>query len=71
MSVRAYEWTNGWKLGGHHNVYMLDGQRVVSVMQAPDLAEMFRLQKEWNDPSKVLIIPHAHAPGDWDTRVLA
>lgn len=71
VSLRAYEWTNGWQLGGHHNVFMLDDQRVVSVMQAPNLAEMFRLQKKWNDPSKVLIIPHAHAPGDWDTRGLA
>ncbi len=67
ITFRAYEWTNGWAFGGHHNVFLLDDrQHPVTVMEAPRLKDMVRAHREMNDPDKVLIIPHAHQPGDWN-----
>lgn len=67
VSFRAYEWTNSWQFGGHHNVFLRDDQQMpITVMQAPQLKDMIKLQNKHNDADKVLIIPHAHQPGDWD-----
>ncbi|XOV87807.1 MAG: DUF3604 domain-containing protein [Pseudomonadota bacterium] len=67
VAFRAYEWTNSWRFGGHHNVFLLDDRQLpVTVMQAPELRDMVSMQRKYNDPDKVLIIPHAHQPGDWD-----
>jgi len=69
VTIRAYEWTNSPVYGGHHNVFYLDdSQRVIPTAYGYNLEEMYRLQKKWNDPDKVLIIPHAHAPGDWNVK---
>ncbi|CAE7635084.1 unnamed protein product [Symbiodinium pilosum] len=67
VTFRAYEWTNNWRYGGHHNVFLLDDkQQAITVMQAPQIRDMVRLHREYNGSDKVLIIPHAHQPGDWD-----
>ncbi len=67
VAFRAYEWTNNWRFGGHHNVFLLDDKQLpVTVMQAPQLKDMVSMQRKYNDADKVLIIPHAHQPGDWD-----
>lgn len=69
LTFRAYEWTNNWRLGGHHNVFYLDdSQRPITVMDAPQLEDMIAAQREVNDRDKVLIIPHAHQPGDWNVK---
>ncbi|MEX0941696.1 MAG: hypothetical protein WD002_04055 [Pseudomonadales bacterium] len=69
VTFRAYEWTNNWRYGGHHNVFLLDdSQRAITVMDAPQLSEMIAAHKKINDRDKVLLIPHAHQPGDWNIK---
>lgn len=69
VTFRAYEWTNSWRFGGHHNVFLLDDtQKVITVMQAPQLPDMIAALSEVNDREKVLLIPHAHQPGDWNVQ---
>jgi len=63
----GYEWTQMPNRGGHHNVYFRtpEGRRRVNLHRAPSLSELyFNLRKE-NNLEDVLIIPHAHAAGDW------
>lgn len=67
VTFRAYEWTNNWRFGGHHNVFLLDDrQRPITVMEAPELKDMVDALGDTNDRNKVLLIPHAHQPGDWN-----
>jgi hypothetical protein len=66
VTFKSYEWTQQAIQGGHHNVfYRDDAQRIIPVNEAPRIADLYRLQREVNDPAKVLIIPHTHEPGDW------
>lgn len=66
VTFPAYEWTMGWQNGGHHNVFYQDeSQRVLTTAQTGTLTRLFDAQRRHNDPDKVLIIPHAHMPGDW------
>lgn len=68
LTFPAYEWTIQWTYGGHHNVYYLDeDQRVVATSSSGTLSRMLQMQREYNDPDKVLVIPHAHQPGDWNS----
>jgi hypothetical protein len=67
VTFKSYEWTMVYTQGGHHNVFYSDpGQRIIPLSEAPNLPELYRLQRQINDPSKVLIIPHCHEPGDWN-----
>jgi len=67
VTFKAYEWTQLYPFGGHHNVYYSDPTaRVIPMYEARNIAELYRLQREVNDPTKVLIIPHCHEPGDWN-----
>ena len=66
VTFKAYEWTHGERYGGHHNVfYRDDTQRIIPCNEARTIADLYRMQREINDPTKVLIIPHCHMPGDW------
>lgn len=66
VTFPAYEWTASWNIGGHHNVlYMDDTQKVLPTAQTGTITNLFAAQRRHNDPDKVLIIPHAHQPGDW------
>jgi hypothetical protein len=66
VTLKGYEWTQDTRFGGHHNVYYRDAeQRIVPCYEAATIDELYRIQREANDPEKVLIIPHCHQPGDW------
>lgn len=63
----GYEWTQMPNRGGHHNVFFRtpENRKRVNLHRAPTLSELyFNLRKE-NKLEDVLIIPHAHATGDW------
>jgi hypothetical protein len=63
----SFEWTARVQYGGHHNILYrtAPGRNRVPVQTAPSLSDLiFGLKKE-NNPSDLLVIPHAHMPGDW------
>ncbi len=63
----GYEWTMIRAQGGHHNVFFRtsENRERVSTRLAPTLSELFYNLRAENDLDDVLIIPHAHEPGDW------
>jgi len=63
----GYEWTMNARQGGHHNVLFRtpDSRKRVGVQRAPSLSELYFNLRAENDMEDVLIIPHAHTPGDW------
>jgi len=64
----GYEWTVQAARGGHHNVFFRtpDHDRVPN-QEAVELTQLYEGLHKNNDPKDVLIIPHAHQPGDWTT----
>ena len=67
VAILGYEWTAPHRLGGHHNVFFRtpgDRDRVPR-QEAPVLSELYRRLATENDMRDVLIIPHAHQPGDY------
>lgn len=63
----GYEWTVDAPLGGHHNVLFrnADGVHPVSRVRHPTLPDLYRGLKKAVKPKDVIVIPHAHTPGDW------
>ncbi len=64
----GWEWTRHTRQGGgHHNVlYRTVGdQDVISVLEFPTLSELYRELDSRNDRRDVVVIPHAHNPGDF------
>jgi hypothetical protein len=67
VTFKSYEWTMLYPQGGHHNVfYRSPDLRIIPTYEAKNLPELYRLQREVNDPNDVLIVPHCHEPGDWN-----
>ncbi len=66
-TILSFEWTSRFAYGGHHNVFFRDvpGRLRVPNQKAPLLNELYEGLRENNDTGDVLIIPHAHQPGDW------
>ena len=66
-TILGFEWTSRMAYGGHHNVFFRDtpGRLRVQNQKAPLLDELYAGLREGNDPDDVLVIPHAHQPGDW------
>ncbi len=66
-TLLGFEWTARMGYGGHHNVFFRDtpGRRRVPNQKAPLLNELYAGLREQNDTEDVLVIPHAHQPGDW------
>ncbi len=63
----GYEWTvPAWIGGGHHNVLFrtTEGREVVSALEYPTLSSLYQGLRERYDPADVVVIPHAHNPGD-------
>ena len=63
----GWEWTRHARFGGHHNVLFRDaeGRERVSSLEYPTLSELYRGLHARYDPADVLVIPHAHNPGDY------
>jgi hypothetical protein len=66
-TLLGFEWTSRLPFGGHHNVFFRDapGRRRVANQKAPLLNELYEGLRQENQTEDVLIIPHAHQPGDW------
>lgn len=63
----GYEWTvPAWIGGGHHNVLFRTtaGRERVSALEHPTLSSLYQGLREKHDPADVVVIPHAHNPGD-------
>ena len=67
-TILGFEWTARQAYGGHHNVFFRDapGRRRVPNQKAPLLNELYEGLRAGNNTDDVLIVPHAHQPGDWD-----
>ena len=67
IAILGYEWTATHELGGHHNVFFRTaaGRTRVPRQEAPVLSELYRRLATENEMRDVLIIPHAHQPGDY------
>ena len=63
----GWEWTRHARFGGHHNVLFRDaeGKDRVSALEYPTLSELYQGLHARYDPAEVLVIPHAHNPGDY------
>ena len=66
-TILGFEWTSRSPLGGHHNVFFRDtpSRSRVPNQKAPLLDELYAGLRRENSTDDVLIIPHAHQPGDW------
>ena len=67
LALLSYEWTAIVDYGGHHNVLFRtpEGRRRVPIQETDGLWALLEGLKADNDPEDVLVIPHAHIPGDW------
>lgn len=66
-TILGFEWTSRLPYGGHHNVFFRDtpGRQRVPNQTAPLLDELYAGLRRANSADDVLVIPHAHQPGDW------
>jgi hypothetical protein len=66
-AILGYEWTANRQFGGHHNVYFRDpdGRKRITNQVTTSLQELYDGLREAHRTDDVLIIPHAHQPGDW------
>ena len=66
-AILGFEWTSRLSYGGHHNVFFRNapGRLRVPNQTAPLLDELFEGLLRDNSSDDVLVIPHAHQPGDW------
>ena len=67
VAILGYEWTAATARGGHHNVFFRDTKKRKRVpnQTAPYLTQLFHRLAAENDKDDVLIIPHAHMPGEY------
>lgn len=65
--ILGFEWTSRLAYGGHHNVFFRTskGRLRVPNQKAPLLDELYRGLAAGNSTEDVLVVPHAHQPGDW------
>jgi hypothetical protein len=63
----GWEWTRSRRQGGHHNVLFrtVGDQEFVSGLRFPTLSRLYQELHARFDPDEVLVIPHAHQPGDY------
>ncbi|MEW6208858.1 MAG: DUF3604 domain-containing protein [Acidobacteriota bacterium] len=67
VAYMGYEWTQPFRWGGHHNVFFkTDKGRYVTRWEAPRPAQLYEKLRAIDATDNVLIIPHAHEPGDWN-----
>ena len=63
----GYEWTRPKFFGGHHNVIFrtADGRERVPAQLYGTLSRLYRGLHEKHDAKDVVVIPHAHQPGNY------
>lgn len=63
----GWEWTRAARFGGHHNVLFreIGDQTPVSSLRFPFLSSLYAELHERHDPADIVVIPHAHNPGDY------
>ncbi|MDX2033923.1 MAG: DUF3604 domain-containing protein [Blastocatellia bacterium] len=67
IAYMGYEWTQRYYNGGHHNVFFkTDKGRYVTRWEAPRPNQLYEKLRAIDATDNVLIIPHAHEPGDWN-----
>ena len=67
IAFLGYEWTRSKFLGGHHNVLFrtAEGRERVPAQLFGTLSQLYRGLHEHHDPNDVVVIPHAHQPGNY------
>jgi len=66
ITYMGYEWTRHFRFGGHHNVYFRDHHgKYYGIRTARSPQELYAKLAADNGAENVLVIPHAHNPGDW------
>lgn len=67
VTYLAYEWSAIVEAGGHHNVYFRtpDDRVRVPIQETEGLIDLYRGLDRLYAPRDVMVIPHAHMPGDW------
>jgi hypothetical protein len=67
VAYMGYEWSMVYQFGGHHNVFFKDDNgRYATWREAPELPELYERLREIQAIDNVLVIPHAHEPGNWN-----
>jgi hypothetical protein len=67
VAYMGYEWTQPFRWGGHHNVFFkTDKGRYVTRWEAPRPNQLYEKLRAIDAVDNVLVIPHAHEPGDWN-----
>jgi uncharacterized protein DUF3604 len=67
VAYMGYEWTQPFRFGGHHNVFFkTDKGRYVTRWEAPRPNQLYEKLRAIDAVDNVLVIPHAHEPGDWN-----
>lgn len=63
----GHEWTVSAGVGGHHNVLFRtpEGRRRADRQRAPTPDDLYATLARENDARDVVVIPHAHMPGNW------
>ena len=67
VAFLGYEWTIQNIQGGHHNVLFrtTKGRQRISGHEYSTLSALYQGLRRHNDPSDVVVIPHAHQAGDY------
>ncbi len=66
--ILGYEWTANWQgVGGHHNVYFRtpENRRRIALQEVTGQDELYQGLRGSHAAGDVLVVPHAHNPGDW------
>ena len=68
LAFLAYEWTVHAGNGGHHNIIFRtpDGRRRVPRQEVQTLDALYKTLLRQSNAEDLLLIPHAHNPGDWE-----
>lgn len=67
IAYLGYEWTTHYLYGGHHNVLFRtpEGRERIPTQFYPVLSELYAGLRADHDPRDVVVIPHAHNPGNY------
>jgi hypothetical protein len=63
----GWEYSTNLPMGGHHNVMFRtpEGRARKPIQEYPALTDFYHAMRAAYQPRDVVVIPHAHQPGDW------